>query len=220
MTDIDTTKRYAARESWLQAAVEMFRPRFVEIGQPIPEKIRVSVGFGPNGAKQESKFILGVCLAARCSAGVNEIFIAPVDADAARMLGTLIHELIHAALDNADGHRGRFAEAATRLGLEGKMTETTPGLGLTMELMVMAAELGEYPGAAIDLDAAMDEPGEKTPARSGPKSTTQTNRYGILKCQTPECACGGYQVRTTRKWVAVGYPSCPFGEDMTEVDAE
>jgi hypothetical protein len=217
MTDTDTSKTYAARESWLHAAIEMFRPRFVEIGQPIPERIRVSVGFGPTGATKESNLILGVCLAARCAGGVNEIFIAPVDSDAASMLGTLVHELIHASLDNADGHKGRFADAAVRLGLVGRMTHPQAGLALAADLTVMASELGEYPGATVDLDAAMDGPGEKTPSRSGPKSATQTNRHGVLKCQDVACPCGGYQVRTTKKWVMVGYPMCPSGNEMTEV---
>lgn len=32
------------RESWLEAAVEVFRPRFVEVGHPLPSKLHVSAG--------------------------------------------------------------------------------------------------------------------------------------------------------------------------------
>jgi hypothetical protein len=33
----------------------------------------------------------------------------------------------------------------------------------------------------------------------------------LVKCPKPEC---GYQVRTTRKWLDVGVPTCPCGELM------
>jgi len=34
------------REAWLHRAIEAFRPRFSEIGLPLPGKLHVSVGFG------------------------------------------------------------------------------------------------------------------------------------------------------------------------------
>jgi hypothetical protein len=226
MSDIETGTQntHSARESWLTAAVEIFRSRFEEIGFPLPEKLRVAVGFGPTGARQENAKILGVCLSRSCAAdGVNEIWISPEDADTASMLATLIHELIHAALDLEDGHKGKFAEAATRLGLEGKMTATVPGLQLLVELVTIAETLGQYPGSKVDLtfiDAKtpVGPDGKPLPrSSSGPKR--QTNRQLLLLCedgQNGDCACGGYKVRTSRQWIEIGLPSCPMGTEMVE----
>ena len=115
------------REAWLHRAIEEFRPRFTEIGLPLPAKLHVSVGFGYS-SRAESKYILGQCWARRASAdGVNHIFLGPQEGDPAAMLISLLHELIHAADDCQSGHKGAFAEAATRLGFEGPMTQTPPG---------------------------------------------------------------------------------------------
>jgi hypothetical protein len=84
------------REAWLHRAIEAFRPRFTEIGLPLPDKVHVSVGFGYS-SRAESKYILGQCWAP------------------AATLISLLHELIHAADDCQSGHKGAFAEAATRL---------------------------------------------------------------------------------------------------------
>lgn len=221
MTDIDTRRSFSARESWLQGAVEMLRPKFIEIGFDLPEALRVAVGFGPTGARQENAVILGVCLSRVCTTDmVNEIWISPEEASTARMLATLLHELIHAALDNEDGHKGRFAEAATRLGLEGKMTATVPGADLLMELELIVAALGEYPGAMVDLAGILSRTPVGTdgstpvPSSSGPKK--QGTRMIKLVCGETDCACGGYTVRTTAKWLAVGFPSCPMGTPMDE----
>jgi len=219
----DTQISHFDREAWFYAAVEVFRPRFVEIGFPIPDRLRVAVGFGPTGARQENKTILGVCLHTSCTDdGVNEIWISPEDADTASMLATLLHELVHAALNLEDGHKGKFAEAATRLGLEGKMTATTPSLGLLAELVTITASLGQYPGSRVDLSGINDRTpvgpdGTPVPrSSSGPK--TQKNRQLLLKCENPDCACGGYKVRTSQQWIDVGLPSCPFGSIMAKQD--
>ena len=50
------------REAWLHRAIEAFRPRFAEIGLPLPGKLHVSVGFGCS-SRAESKHILGQCWA-------------------------------------------------------------------------------------------------------------------------------------------------------------
>lgn len=205
----------STREAWLLAAVEALRPRFTEVGLPLPAAIRVSVGFG-HGAKRESATILGQCWAARASAdNVPTVFISPELDDTARVLDVLLHELIHAADDCQSGHKGAFAEAATRLGLEGKMTATTAGVALAAEMMTLAASLGDYAHAKLSVPKVTSEvpvgpDGRPVPRiHSGPK--TQGTR--MLKC---ECPCCGYVVRTTAKWLAMGAPKCPSGTDMVQ----
>jgi hypothetical protein len=93
------------REAWLHRAIEAFRPRFAQIGLPLPARLHVSVGFGYS-SRAESTYILGQCWARRASAdGVNHIFLGPQEGDPAGMLVSLLHELIHAADDCASGTR-------------------------------------------------------------------------------------------------------------------
>ncbi|MDT8915806.1 hypothetical protein [Amycolatopsis sp. PS_44_ISF1] len=201
------------REMWLHKAIEALRPRFEEVGMPLPEKIHVSVGFG-GAARAENKFILAVCWATEASADkANHIFISPVLDDTARILDVLIHELIHAADNCKSGHKGPFAEAATRLGLTGKMTATVASVELAAEMITLAETLGDYPhGKFTAFDHAPapkpgEEPAPKPKVSSGPSA--QGTR--MLKLVCPE---DGYTVRTTAKWLAVGYPSCPCGAEL------
>ena len=207
------------REAWLMAAVDALRPRFAEVGMPLPERVRISVGFG-YGSKRESAVILGQCWARRAVADdTNTIFISPEVEDTAQVLGILVHELIHAADDCEHGHKGAFAEAATRLGLEGPMTATVPGMALACDLLTLAATMGDYSHAALKVSQPAKVPvgpdGQPIPdirIHSGPK--TQGTR--MLKVQ---CPCCGYTVRTTAKWLAVGNPSCPLGTEMLPVSS-
>ena len=214
------------RESWLHAAIEALRPRFTEVGAPIPEKIHVSVGFS-YGAKAESGVVLGQCWARRASADVvNHIFISPELADTARVIDVLIHELIHAWDDCASGHKGAFAEAATRLGLEGPMTATTASMTLAAELICLAETLGEYPHGefiarkllkARTPVAPGGSPAPTPRISSGPG--TQTTRMIKMVCADDTCPCkdeagNPFTVRTTAKWLSIGSPKCPVGHTM------
>jgi hypothetical protein len=200
------------REAWLERAIDALRSRFDEVGLPLPERVHVSVGFG-YGARKESPTILGQCWARSASAdNINHVFISPELHDTAGVLGTLLHELIHVGDDCASGHKGRFAEAAVRLGLEGSMLATTPSVDLAAELMCLAETLGAYPHGALHPVVAqvpVTPDGKPTPGRvhSGPRK--QSTR--MLKVVCPDC---GYTVRTTSKWLEVGNPRCPNGDEM------
>lgn len=203
------------REDWLLDAIEALRPRFRQVGMPLPEMIRVSVGFG-YGARAENGQILGQTWASWASGdNVSQVFISPEMDDAARVLDVLIHELIHVADDNRSGHRGAFKTAAVALGLTGPMTATTAGDALADEMFLLATELGAYPHTRLQPKTARVETpvgpgGESVPAprpSSGPKP--QGTRMRKLVC--PE---HGYTVRTTAKWIEYGLPKCPCGRDL------
>lgn len=210
----------ATREAWLRAAIEVFRPRFSMVGFPLPEEVRISIGFGSIGARQENAQVLGVTYSrAATDDKVNEIFISPTEADTAKMLGTVLHELIHVTLDNEDGHGGRFAEIATRLGFLGPMTHTPESVELSAELVTVAAALGEYPGSALRIPSRVPagQPipvgpdGKPVKVHSGPG--TQGTRMIKVSCSHPVCDANGYSVRTTRKWLDLyGAPLCPGSE--------
>ena len=206
------------REGWLHQAIEAFRPRFVEIGLPLPDKLHVSVGFG-YGSRAETKFILGQCWARRASAdGVNHIFLGPQEGDPAAMLVSLLHELIHAADDCASGHKGTFAEAATRLGFEGPMTQTPPGLELTAEVIPLAEALGPFPHGKLNPTMASPRaspPGASPAPDPGGKIHSGPGKQGTRMIKLTAAGCCGYTVRTTQKWLELGDPQCPHGQPMT-----
>lgn len=210
------------REEWLREAIRRLRPVFAAEGVDIPKDVRISIGFGPTGARQENSVILGVtCARLMSESGVNEVFISPEDAGTASMLGTVAHELIHAWDDCKSGHKGEFRRVAQAIGLEGRMTHTQPGPVFEATLICIAEEMGPYPGSKMNLSGG--RPTFPVPAPgdgSGPKITsgpkTQTTRMIKRTCQhDPEAECYGYAVRTTAKWIAVGNPQCPNGHEMT-----
>src|SRR5207248_7211022 len=86
--------------------------------------------------------------------GVNRIVLGPQAGDPAGMLLSLLHELLHAADDCASGHKGAFAEAATRLGFDSPMTRTPPGIELAAEVITLAEALGPFPHPRPDPPAA------------------------------------------------------------------
>lgn len=199
----------ATREGWMHRAIDVFRPRFIAVGYPLPEIIHVSIGFS-YGARAENGTILGTTWKRERSAdGNNHLFISPEDSDTTRILETLLHELIHVALDCADAHRKRFAEIATRLGFEGPMTETPAGLDLAMELLTLADALGEFPHARLDprpvrvpVDANVPNgPTITINGTSGPKP--QRNRRHKMVCPID-----GYNVLISTKWLTAATPPC------------
>lgn len=192
---------FTTREEWLVAAVAALAPIFDEAGESIPA-VKVSVGW-PGGRGRKNS-VIGQCWHKDAAAdSVAQIFVSPVLDDAARVLDVLAHEVIHAIDENASGHRGRFARIAKAIGLTGKMTATVAGEDLKARLDEIAADLGDYPHAALL------NPGE---GADGPKK--QGTR--MLKV---ECASGsGYKARMTRSWLdEYGAPFCPcHKEPMVE----
>jgi hypothetical protein len=185
------------REEWLITLAEMMRPVFADLGYTLPEKLRVSVGWPSSKAlagKGGSRAI-GQCFYPECSKDkATELFISPVLEDGMRVADTLAHELAHAALGKGHGHGPKFARVAKALGLEGKPTNTVAGEAFIQWAKPLVAALGKYPHAALDVTKGQ---------------TKQSTR--MLKVSCPEC---GYSVRTTQKWLDVGTPTCPCGEEM------
>ncbi len=175
------------RESWLLAAIREIRPLFAAKGAKIPAGLRVSVGF-PKGARGGSSAVGQCFTSASCADGKGAIFISPKIEDPIRCLDILVHELVHAT-DNCDsGHGGAFKRLATALGLEGKMTATTAGKTLAVQLRAIAKVLGKYPHSALTFSSR---------AKKGSR---------LLKAECLRC---GYVVRVTAKWLNTGTPLCP-----------
>jgi hypothetical protein len=69
------------------------------------------------------------------------------------------------------GHKGAFAEAATRLGFDGLMTQTPPGIELAAEVITLAEALGPFPHARLD-PATADAPAPHKPVPAGAEEGT------------------------------------------------
>lgn len=185
---------HPTRETYLQAATTHLAPLFAAQGFPLPP-VRASVGIPAGGAGGKLKRI-GECWSNRASAdNTTEIFICPSQSEPVQVLAILLHELIHAAVGLECGHKGPFKRVALALGLEGKMTATTPGEQLTRDLATLAASLGDYPHAALNT------------ALSGRKK--QGTRMIKLVCD--DC---GWSCRTAQKNVDAGLPVCHCGGEI------
>jgi hypothetical protein len=138
--------------------------------------------------------VLGQCVAPEASAdGNTEVYVVPTIAEPAKVLGVLVHELVHAAVGVRHGHKAPFKKACAALGLEGKATQALPGEALKRELAPVIELLGAYPHAPVNLDARK-------------KQGTR-----MLKAV---CPVSGYTVRLTRKWAEQGLPISPAGAEM------
>lgn len=140
-------KSTLTREEWMQTFTDAARPRFEELGSPLPETIRISIGFPSTGKRSNA---IGQCWYSEASDdGVCEIFIRPsLQDDSRRIAGVLVHELVHAA-----GHKGHgpdFKKVATGLGLGGKMTATTETDAFYAWADPVLEQLGPFPGAKLN----------------------------------------------------------------------
>lgn len=195
--------RPMTREQWLNRAVqeianEVFRPHKIDVPQ-----VRVSIGWPSRGGTASAKRVIGQCWKGMVAAdGIHHIFLSPMLETRGDILETLVHELIHAIDDCESGHKGNvkegtgFAGMARKVGLEGKLTATHAGNDLATLLDEIAVHIGEF---------------DHSPLRPGPTEKKQTTR--MLKIECPSC---GYTVRTTSKWLDIGYPTCPCGQEMED----
>jgi hypothetical protein len=137
------------REWWLYQAA-MFLLEMMDASGVAAVPVRVSCGWPSSGGLGDGKHVIGQCFAQEvCADGVSQIFISPRIADSIQVLGTLLHELIHASVGCQHGHRKPFSHPARRLGLVGPPTATTVGPELAQVLGVFVEQMGPYPHAPI-----------------------------------------------------------------------
>lgn len=122
----------------------------------------------------------------------------------------IIHELAHAenqtlGIKDCSGrsHNKKFKTMAERLGLEVKPRDKSVGFGFT--------DLGA--GARVFLKEANYSPDVFSMNRLLP-GKKQVGGTRLLKVECLEC---GYVVRVTQKWLDVGNPVCPCGQEMGAV---
>ena len=113
------TNYHETRESWLRAATADLRPYFTAQGYPLPDKIRFAIGFPSTGRKGNR---VGECWHASTSADEHfEIFIRADLDEPEKVLGVLVHELVHAVVPIDAKHGQALASAAGKIGSVGQM---------------------------------------------------------------------------------------------------
>jgi SprT-like family len=172
------------RQQWLERVVEALRTKFAD-GYTVPQKIRVSIGWPKRAA---SCGAIGECWSTEASSDLHaELFISPQLIEGARIVDVLAHEMVHATVGTAAGHRKPFKQCALKVGLQGPMRATTATPEFTAWSETLFKRTGPYPAGFLT---------------DTPKQGTR-----LVKC---ECSTCGYLARVTQKWISLsGPPICP-----------
>lgn len=184
---------YTTREAWLNEFVNRARPVFEAANFPLPEKVRVSVGFTSGGNRGRA---IGECWNDTASAdGHFEIFLRPTMQTDARICDVLTHELCHAAAGLDAKHGKQFKAACNAVGIvaaEKSMTNTVASpQWYTWALPILDA-LGPLPYAEI---------------QDGANTARPKQRTNLLKV---ECTSCGWLARVTTKHIAPhDHLNCP-----------
>lgn len=194
------------REQWLNLLTERYRDGIFKEQAPgftLPDKLRISVGWPSKNGLGRKKRTIGQCWSPECSEDqTTEVFISPTLGEPYRAAETLLHELVHAAVGTAAGHKGAFISCAKKLGFESPWTQTPASEDLKVRIAEMLKDMPSFPHAG--LDAAMIE------------KLTKKQGTRMLKAKCEEC---GYTVRTTRQWLdKAGAPLCPCNKQVMAVD--
>jgi len=200
-----TNTKIKYREQWLNEALEQFIvPLFKDAGYKVPKNIRLTCGWPAKGGLARKNKTIGQAWSFTASAdGVAEIFISPVLAEPLRVLGVLIHEVIHATVGNEHGHKKPFVDCMKAVGLNGKPTATGETDELIAKMKPWLKVLGKYPHAELN-----------------PSSLpTQTTRLLKLLCDEAEGGCG-MPLRVSQKWIDIHGEEwkCPCGGKLKHVD--
>lgn len=220
------------RETWLNSMAALMAPRFAELGKPLP-KFRVTIGWTSGGKNDNAT---GECWSPRASEDEHfEIFLTPRRSDSMAVACTLAHELTHAAVGLAEGHKGEFARVARALGFSGRLTHAQQPPALQAWIKPMIDKLGALPHAAImpdrpraliDLSALLgdtkrvDDGGDDCDESTG-KAEPLNNKppRQSTRMHKTECTECGYTARVSAKWLKVGAPLCPAGHGPMDHDA-
>jgi hypothetical protein len=187
---------YISRENWLAQAIIILGDTFRAKGYKLPAvKVSVGIPFSRAGLKA-----IGQHWSPKASDDKRgSIFISPVVDDGRQVLSVLVHELVHAAVGNDQGHGKVFRECAEKIGLVGKMTATIAGPELVPILDAVIKRIGKYPHAKLNLRM-----------RPTKRQSTRNILMECLKC--------GYKARTARTNIETHGPViCPCNKKPMKV---
>jgi hypothetical protein len=191
---------HPTREAWLNYVTRCMAPTFQRLGAPLPAQLRIAIGFTSSGRRSRN---IGECWDNQCSEDRHfEIFIRPdlgesKDLMPMQIAAILGHELVHAAVGVAAGHRKEFRRVAEGIGLVGPMTATMAGPEFEQAVRPILERAGPLPHGRLHLAIGA----------SSHSSRRKRQYTGQVKCICSTC---GYSVRTVRRWLNfAGAPLCP-----------
>jgi len=173
---------------------------FARLEAPLPAQLRIAIGFTSSGRRSRN---IGECWDNQCSEDRHfEIFIRPdlgesKDLMPMQVAAILGHELVHAAVGVAAGHRKSSGESPAGIGLVGPMTATSAGPEFERAVRPILEDAGPLPHGRLQLMLGASS-----------HSSRRKRRYSYpIKCACRNC---GYTVQISRKWLdLVRPPLCP-----------
>lgn len=143
-----------------------------------------------------------------------------------QLAGTLIHELGHVLAGHGAGHQVAWKDACVRLGFRIRPAAAGQVYWLAMLPPDLREDIYRLAQRVDDGTPAFRTVGapRRATRSAGPRpcSAGQGTRGGTSRGKGSGsrmlkliCPNDGYTVRTTRKWLDVGSPSCPCGEVLT-----
>jgi hypothetical protein len=184
-------RNFKTRETWLAEFTRRSKKIFAGAGAPLPDKIRMSVGFPSAGIRGKA---IGECWTDTCSEdGTFEIFITPTIADPSRIADILTHELVHAAVGIDARHGPKFKRVAVAVGLQGKMTATVAGERWHEWANPVLAAIGPLPHAVLTSNRGT--------STAPPKQVSRQ-----IKCECDSC---GFIFRASAQWIESSDLRCP-----------
>jgi hypothetical protein len=141
-------QRHQTREAWLNHVAQCMAPMFARLEAPLPAQLRIAIGFTSSGRRSRN---IGECWDNQCSDDRHfEIFVRPDlsesrDLMPMQLAAILAHELVHAAVGVAAGHRKEFRRVARGIGLAGPMTATSAGPEFDKAMRPILEEAGPLP---------------------------------------------------------------------------
>jgi hypothetical protein len=176
------------------------RPCFARLDAPLPAQLRIAIGFTSSGRRSRN---IGECWDNQCSEDRHfEIFIRPdlgesKDLMPMQVAAILGHELVHAAVGVAPGHRKEFRRVARGIGLVGPLTATSAGPEFERAVRPILESAGPLPHGRLQLTLG-----------GSIHSSRRKKQYSRpIKCACRNC---GYTVHIFRKWLDLaGPPLCP-----------
>lgn len=150
--DAMTALRNDTREAWLMRASRVLLDEFLGPVDKGAAKVKfcVSVGF-PKGRHGRGRAV-GQCWSPVLARdGKAHIFVSPErdGSQAAAVLATVLHELVHAIDKCEHGHKGPFAKTALAVGLQKPLTSSPPNEALAARLNALSVRLGPFPHGAL-----------------------------------------------------------------------
>jgi hypothetical protein len=191
---------HQTREAWLNCVAQRMASMFERLGAPLPAQLRIAIGFTSSGRRSRH---IGECWDNQCSEDRHfEIFIRPdlsesKDLMPMQVTAVLAHELVHAAVGLAAGHRKEFRRVARGIGLVGQMAATMAGPEFEKALRPILEEAGRLPHSRL----------QSTMGASSHSSRRKRQHSRQVNCVCNTC---GYSAHITRRWLdSAGAPLCP-----------